>query len=301
MYAPSAPGQMHVQPPQFIAVPAPPTMMVPAPPMQLQPQVDAFGARMQRLQQIAMRYEIRPDWVVKLRQLESFKLVMVLDDSGSMNTHAKPLPGAPPPGPYAPPTTRWTELCSSASAVVELAAALNDEGVDCYFLNRPPVLRVTAAAQVQAAFAFAPPSGYTPLARVTQGVLDTYRGSLGERKLLLVIATDGQPTDDAGNVNIPAFLRLLQNKGPSVYVQIMACTDDDDSVAWLNEADRVIPLVDVTDDYASERSEILRAQGANFHFTLGDYLVKALLAPIDPFFDGLDEKKSGGGKGCAVA
>ena len=93
MYAPSAPGQMHVQPPQFIAVPAPPTMMVPAPPMQLQPQVDAFGARMQRLQQIAMRYEIRPDWVVKLRQLESFKLVMVLDDSGSMNTHAKPLPG----------------------------------------------------------------------------------------------------------------------------------------------------------------------------------------------------------------
>ena len=286
------------QPPQM---PQPPQLPLPH---QMQPapmlQQDAWSSRLQRLQQLAMRYEIRPDWVAKLRQLEAFRLVMVLDDSGSMNTHCAPGPGAPPRGPYAPPTTRWTELCSSVSAVVELAAALNDEGVDCYFLNRPPVLRATAASQVQAAFAYAPPNGYTPLARVTQGVLDTYRGSLGERRLLLVIATDGQPTDDVGNVNIPAFLRLLRSKGPNVYVQIMACTDDDDSVAWLNEADRDIPLVDVTDDFFSERSEVLKAQGANFHFTPGDYLVKALLGPIDPYFDGLDEPKGGSGS-CAVA
>ena len=47
----------------------------------------------------------------------------------------------------------------------------------------------------------------------------------------------------------------------------MACTDDDQTMAYLNHADNAIPRLDVTDDFFSERAEILRAQGAGFHFT----------------------------------
>jgi len=39
-------------------------------------------------------------------------------------------------------------------------------------------------------------------------------------------------------------------------------------------------------------------QGSNYAFSFGDYVVKALLAPIDPFFDKLDQKADAG---CCVA
>jgi hypothetical protein len=59
-------------------------------------------------------------------------------------------------------------------------------------------------------------------------------------------------------------------------------------VAYLNDVDRDVPNVDVSDDFSSEKKEILRAQGSNFHFTYGDYVVKALLGSVDPYFDQLD-------------
>jgi hypothetical protein len=122
--------------------------------------------------------------------------------------------------------------------------------------------------------------------------------------MLLIIATDGEPTDDNGNRDVNGFLVMLRRKPVNVYVQIMACTDDDNSVGWLNQADDTIPNVDVTDDFYSERDEVLKIQGQTFHFTFGDYLCKALLGPIDRYFDELDEVKigssrsgSGGGGG----
>ena len=68
----------------------------------------------------------------------------------------------------------------------------------------------------------------------------------------------------------------------------MACTDDEQCMAYLNQADSAIPRLDVTDDFISERQDIVRAQGAGFHFTFGDYIVKSMLGPIDPYFDSLD-------------
>ena len=83
----------------------------------------------------------------------------------------------------------------------------------------------------------------------------------------------------------------------------MACTDDDQTMAYLNHADNAIPRLDVTDDFFSERAEILRAQGAGFHFTYGDYLTKILAGAIDPYFDSLDSpphRYAGGDDGCCA-
>jgi len=261
------------------------------------PQAQSFDQqRLQKLRAVAQRYEIRPDFVSRLRALEGFSIAVICDDSGSMNTPVAAAPGA---SPFAQRATRWTELMETVSTVVELATCLADRGCDVWFLNRPPMMGVVQAQQVQAAFQHAPPQGFTPLTRTLQHVLAANREALRERKLLLLIATDGQPTDDAGNVNIPGFLQALQAKPATCFVQIMACTDDEDSVAYLNEADKNIERLDVSDDYRSERREVQRAQGAGFAFSFGDYIVKALLSPVDPYFDKLDERAGGGC--CALA
>jgi hypothetical protein len=272
----------------------------------LQQHIDPSILRLEKLRQLAGRYEIRPDFVAKLRELESYTVVMVCDDSGSMNTPVQPGPGAPKYDPYSAtrPPTRWDELCRTTSAVVELASCLTDS-ISIFFLNRPPLMNVTSAEQVQTAFRYAPPAGFTPLTRVVGTILSANAQLLAEKRMLLIIATDGEPTTDTGTVDVNGFLRLLQQKPNNVYVQIMACTDDDRAVGWLNAADNTIPKVDVTDDYYSEREEILKAQGQSFHFSFGDYVCKALLGPIDPYFDSLDEVRGGGhnsgGMVCSIS
>jgi hypothetical protein len=233
--------------------------------------------RMQKLRALAGQYEIRLDWVSRLRQLESFNIALLCDDSGSMATAcATGSGGGAARDPYGRQPTRWSELQNTVSLLVQVASALSNEGVDIYFLNRPPLLGVTDAAQVGVAFAN-PPQGFTPLTRNFWHIVQAKQAVLAEKKLLLLIATDGQPTDDAGTVRIPEFLQALQAKPANMYVQIMACTDDESAMAYLNAADSGIPRVDVTDDYTSERNEILRAQGPTFHFTFGDYVTKSLL------------------------
>ena len=238
---------------------------------------DFADYRMQKLRALASQYEIRLDWVSRLRQLESFSIAILADDSGSMATAcASGSGGGAARDPYGRQPTRWSELQNTVSLLVQVASALSSEGVDIYFLNRPPLLGVTDAAQVGVAFA-SPPQGFTPLTRNFWHIVQAKQAVLAEKKLLLLIATDGQPTDDAGTVRIPEFLQALQAKPANMYVQIMACTDDESAVAYLNAADSGIPRVDVTDDYASERAEILRAQGPSAAFSFGDYVTKSLL------------------------
>ena len=286
------------------SAPPPPPTPVPwhdgAQPPSQPPAAPYVDPRMLKLQAMAARYEIRADWVARMRQLEGYKIVVIADDSGSMATMVS-AGNATAGNPYAPQRSRWEELKDSMGIIVDLGTCLAPaEGVDVYFLNRPPVLGVTDAAQVGPMF-FHPPAGFTPLSRTMRQVFANNNTLLREgRKLLLIIATDGQPTDDAGNVQIPEFLAMLAQKPRGVHVQIMACTDDDETMSYLNNADASIPHVDVSDDFHSERKEILRAQGGGFHFTFGDYITKNLLGSIDPYFDSLDTMGGAGGGGCCT-
>jgi hypothetical protein len=169
-------------------------------------------------------------------------------------------------------------------------------GLDLYFLNRATMLNVTSSQQLHAVFS-TPASGLTPITPVLQHVLQAKRAIAQERNLLVIIATDGAPTNAQGEVDTAALRHVLVSERDTskVHVQFVACTDDDSTMAYLNEWDRKIPNVDVVDDYHSEKAEVLAAQGSNFKFSFGDYIVKILLGSIDPEFDLLDEKKVGGG------
>ena len=233
---------------------------------------DQTDFRLQKLRQVCQANEIRTDFAAKLRQLEGYDIVVLVDDSGSMNTPATAAAGGGGDA-FARQVTRWTEVQQFANRVVELATCLDPDGIDLRFLNRPGFSNVASMAQVAQAFS-APPSGLTPLAFAVSSILRDKAAVIIEKKLLLVIATDGQPTDSQGKVNIAEFTSVLSQRSQKVSVAIVACTDDEASVGYLNHLDKTCPGVDVCDDFLSERREVLAARGSGYAFSYGDYVVK---------------------------
>jgi len=77
-------------------------------------------------------------------------------------------------------------------------------------------------------------------------------------------------------------------KEKNVRFQIMACTDSEREIAWMNQFDQDFAAVDVTDDFESEKQEIL-SKGHFKSFSRADWIMKALLGAIDSQFDSLDE------------
>ncbi len=187
----------------------------------------------------------------------------------------------PSSNPYAPVRTRWDELKETVTIVSELAALLDRDGIDLYFLNRAPIKGLLPSAQGLALLAdrfSSPPRGYTPLTRALRQVLNDKRGSLQEKKLLILVATDGLPTDERGNddrAGLKRFLSSERQPQDRIPVTILAVTDDDQTMDFLNSLDSQLQYFDVVDDFKSEREEIIKVQGKQFHFTKGDWVVKA--------------------------
>jgi hypothetical protein len=249
--------------------------------------------RLEKFKNVITKYDINYEFAFRLRGIEGFEVVMILDDSSSMYTpiidrDQKNL------SPFSQLPTRWDELKHVVSIVVDLASTLAPDGIDIYFLNRAPLLRVNDSSRLNETFSRLP-NGPTPLTRVLSEVLNIKRSKVQDRKLLILIATDGLPTDDNGQNDLKRLEKVLRNERyPSedrIYVTFIACTNDLQSVGYLNQFDKKIRNVDVLDDYQSERAEILAVQGKKFPFSYGDYVVKILMGAIDQWFDQLDEKK----------
>merc|ERR1712187_982152 len=117
-------------------------------------------------------------------------------------------------------------------------------------------------------------------------VAEATKGS--EKPILLFILTDGEP--NGGSSRFCSMMRSAMSDRTKFKVQIMACTSDDEAVGWLNIVDREFKTVDCTDDYYSEKREVIRA-GRTPRFTRGDWCLKAMLGPISSKFDGWDERK----------
>ncbi|UJR07416.1 hypothetical protein I4U23_011702 [Adineta vaga] len=237
------------------------------------------------LRRIAEKYEIQETLSRHLCLLDDYEIVILCDDSGSMNTPVDDTN-----------RTRWDELCEIVKIVLEIGVIFNSSGVDIYFLNRPPMLDVTDSQAINAAFTV-PPRGYTPLVASLGYIFRlpiTRRGR--DKKVLLFIATDGAPTDKKGNINVEELEHLMVNvrNTETTHVMFLICTDDPVCVDYLVEWDRRMVNVDVTDDYFTERERIRRFRGQNYPFSRGDYIVKALVGAIVPEIDNLNNEPEGG-------
>ena len=187
--------------------------------------------------------------------------------------------------------SRWDELKYFAEICIEVANIFDETGTDVYFLNRPTARNIHTPDELEPHMANQP-RGYTPITKAILNVLLDYNPNvLGDKKLLIVIVTDGEPTDEKGEVDIDGFKHCLVTRPPYVHTTIVACTDEEDTMDYLNHWDKDLPRLDVLDDYKSEKNEIVAVQGKGFRFSFGDYVVKSLLGSIDPELDNLDEIK----------
>ena len=239
---------------------------------------DPYETKLEKLQGVLDKYEISITQKQELMVLLDHEIVFLCDDSGSMRTidHNSRL-------------TRWAELKQTISTLVEISCFLDSDGVDIHFLNRESVMGVTSPDNSQFQLAFSTePRGTTPLCNaINQKILPRYES--GTKDILLVIATDGEP--DTGPKEFKKLVEEIINKRKTrrnYKFQIMACTSNEREVRWLNAFDEKFTKVDVTDDYMTERLQVLRA-GKYRHFNKADYVVKALLGPVVARFDNLDE------------
>ena len=128
------------------------------------------------------KYNIKGIFEKNLFKLEEFKIVCICDDSTSMRETLNK------------GQTKWDELKQSIEIVLDIGSAYN---VDCdvLFLNRPGFRSVKHISQLSQQFS-RPPEGRTPLTKCFQLALEINRQVLKERKLLVLIFTDGCPTSD---------------------------------------------------------------------------------------------------------
>jgi len=249
-------------------------------------------SKAQKFKRISEVFNINEYSMKKLRQIEGLEIVLLVDDSGSMNTPVDSNAG----GAFDEKKTRWEELKYTTSVIVSIASVMDPNGLDIYFLNREPVLNVTNIDQVTKAF-IPPPDGPTPICPALRRILKDKASVAEERKLLIIIATDGVPTSPEGYDDRRTLEYILRNErrlDGKVFVTFVACTDDSKTMEYLNKWDKEIKYLDVVDDYKTESMEVAKKQGSSYKFSFGDYAVKCLLGSVDETMDNLDEKKISG-------
>lgn len=269
---------------------------------------------LKRLEEVLAQYEITIAEANDLVVLQDYKVVVVADDSTSMNfSDEKNVPTERMPcqtcggsgllngmlcetckgqkfAHYAarPVVTRWDEMKETLVSLLDIVSCIIPGGSDVYFLNGPAFKGVKSATDPRVVRQFAAgPNGNTPLTECLQKVVQE---ASKELPVLVLILTDGEP--DGGPERFRRLVKSVIRKEiteTTFKFQILACTDDHNAVSWLDKFDAEFEAVDVTDDYKSEKAQVLAARKAT-QFRRSDWIMKALLGPVSQKFDAWDEQ-----------
>ena len=173
------------------------------------------------------------------------------------------------------------------------------DGFHIQFLNDPTWHEIRSGSQVETLFYGRQPKGRTPLATRLRPLLSGQwhpKGHGAETDLILLIMTDGEPSD----CSFSELRTLVGQKSPNVYCTFMMCTEEDDVVEQYNKSLDRLPGVDITDDYVSEKKEVEKLGNKLSYYK---WMAKAVLGGKMPKYDHMDEKRAGGGGGgcCVIA
>lgn len=248
--------------------------------------VDELGA-------IMNKYEVPMGMMNKLMMLSEFQsLEFIIDDSGSMTLTSdsmNPLTGRL--------HTRWTEAQSRLKEMVEILAYVPFTQIGVEFLNRPDRIQLVrngrdprtflqdAYQQIDAAFSRGP-SGTTPYLEKIQ---DSFLRGQGA-SIARYFFGDGMP--NGGALAAKEIVNILMNRqnpegNPCTFI---SCTNDDEQVEWMKDAEEVVPFCSESDDFNDERDEVLRDQGPALPYSKGFHLICTLVAAMNPDdLDALDE------------
>ena len=223
----------------------------------------------------------------KMRALSEYDVVLLVENSASMRTRD----GEVKSNGYEK-KSRWEELEETVKPLVQIMGCLDEDGITIQSFDRR-LNSVSNADQVKGFFHNLPSFRYTPLCETFQSIIEEYKSNYSEaqKPLYIMIATDGAPTGQGESAS--RFSSLLENERylpEGTKISILACTNNDDEVGYLNVADNKKTYLDVTDDYRAELQEIRRkAPDLAKKFTKPFWRGKMILGPIYPDFDNLDE------------
>jgi len=272
----------------------------------------------------ALRNGIHPRFWSMLNVMTEFDFTFIVDNSGSMSnflSRSWVCGGL---------KTRYDELRSGAGHIVEIIAAIDDDGFDLYTLNKvhngdqvesqygdfggSRFVNICDPRQVENIFS-TPPHGRTPLNGAVNAALHDHEMKNNGKPLMLLISTDGCPTD--GNSMDDARRQLERtihgrNRG-SVFVTFIACSDMDDDIDFLDAFDdpprylhrtnrsheqgstgcdlNLIDGVETISRFRTERRQVHGKQGRKFPYSKGDHHTRMICAPVFPILDKLDQER----------
>jgi hypothetical protein len=219
-------------------------------------------------------------------------LEFIIDDSGSMEYLTDSV------HPVTRQTmTRWQEQQIRLKEMIEILAYVPFNQIGIEFLNRKTRISLTRQGRDPAAFlqdAYRQidatfqqePFGSTPALEKIQESLQQGQGASIARWFF----GDGEP--DGGVLDQQEIVRLLMNReNPAGNpITFISCTDEDDQVEWMKDAEEVVPYCSESDDYRDEADEVFRDQGAALPYTKGFHLICQLVAAMNPDdLDAMDE------------
>lgn len=233
---------------------------------------DPIG-RPSRLSGMRSELYLLDEYIADLLELKDTDIVVIADDSGSMNSISDSTMSV------GGPRTRWEELSQTLQMLVAMLLVVRHPGFFLKFINDAEFFWITTLEGLEAVFAAKPRArGKTPLLSNLKRVIDGH----GERaETLLLILTDGEPSD----CEFDELSGLIKSKPAEVFCSFAMCTDEGDVVDLYNKVVDPIPGCDITDDYSAECREAHRVGN---DLTPFQWLAKMLLVR-DSKYDMLDE------------
>merc|ERR1711935_791214 len=101
---------------------------------------------------------------------------------------------------------------------------------------------------------------------------------------------DGMP--NGGQSAITSIVELLLHRiNPEGNpVTFISCTNEDDAVEWMKDAEEIAPFCSESDDFMDEAREVKRDQGDALPYSKGFHLICQLVAAMNPDdLDAMDE------------
>ena len=245
--------------------------------------------RSDMLKVISNEFEISNRYIEKMKALIDYDIVFVMDDSGSMRTQSN----------HDNHSSRWDELKYITNIAIRLGVIFDDNGIDIQFLNRTGLNNVISFEQIEPLFR-KDPYGLTPLTKVVSDIFQQYQNN--DKPVLLVIVTDGLPTNQYAYPDIHQFNTLITNTNHNFNISFLTWEVQDD-FEDLNILEKNIPNVNTLDDYISELNKVQLIKGTKYKYSFGDHVARLLLRPICYDLDILDEckiKHTHNCRGCGI-
>lgn len=219
--------------------------------------------------------------------LETCIVVLLCDDSSSMVNAITEEENDPF---NQKKTTRWMELKKLAAALIDVITVTNPNGMDLYFLNRATQRNVSTPIGLSGIFSIDPNGGTDLTKKLNQIYNDKKDLLVGNKQLLIIVITDGEPVDGTSNPrnNLYRAITNITNNG-NVHVSFAECTDQEEDMKYLDEWDNKIKNFDNTDDYREELRRVKATNGQSFKFDYTDYVIKILLATFIKSYFNIDQ------------